>query len=971
MAEEPFALSTVAARSDDESDYEAICATVMESVRGRWFLEEHARRNRQADTALVLAAIDRLEHLIAGHRAGQGSLAFRAELLEMAKAISEARGQAAAPDRGDTEGHREPSKEYSGTRELIFATAERIHDVAWIMHERGIDPSTCHEIETLASSILTASSLQSPPEQADPRVEKLKGVLQQLEQRIHAMLDACSQRPVPTADASGENRAHDDTSPSEAGSDVEPAWETVPTTNSGVVIEEIAEPTVADAGASGAAVELTLSVAFGLGTELGHADAEWAEAPSRFDEHATTQSPAELELEPLLPQAQEKHPGPATTLEIPALTVLQPLYQSPGMPEPAELPHPDALSPAMQVSASSAPAAEMGLEEIELAPLPMSMPDSAKETADLEDELEFDPLAVKLPPCAASPQVMDVDESGNPCVEEEAELSSARGEERESMLGEEGSYAADSDSQCQDASFDLALMEKDIEELAPDEDNENTVATSSSVSLSSEGSKVSPRQPTPQIETPTPEGMSPPIMCDNPGPILGEAPADESTVMAVQAAPSLEDVAIRIEEGEPIDTLGEPPILSIETRVERLPDDIARLELTPEDLFSQRAPAAWDESTIPANEKADYMASVVEGWAAEQSLQSGAGTPIMADSIDAQGTDGEPIVPVEERPATAALSSMTENETLVLVPDENIPAPVQAPFTELSAQPSDQMLLHEEAEISHVEQKECESTDIVAETVSDAPDAQTTTEQDAAARSGETRPEAGNETHPAGATDLPFAGSEQTIYVPALPRIASESEHTGACAAALDPPPAPSQPDSTDIAHDDVLSGAWEDAVQPGAEATHQARLASTKPASEPNKDRSAAEVGSGLPLLATEVMESGTVSGDTLFDPIQEIEQELFAPAPFEPANVQTNERPARLIEELLPRPTLTEMLPTPSIGSAPTETAPPAAPAMGPVLQTPPVVQARRSMPRPSPADPLATLRAMTDEERIALFS
>jgi hypothetical protein len=96
MADEPFALSTVAPRSGDEGDYEAICATVMESARGRWFLEEYARRNRQADTALVLAAINRLENLIQLKRAAQGSRAFRSVLLQMASAISEARGQTVA-----------------------------------------------------------------------------------------------------------------------------------------------------------------------------------------------------------------------------------------------------------------------------------------------------------------------------------------------------------------------------------------------------------------------------------------------------------------------------------------------------------------------------------------------------------------------------------------------------------------------------------------------------------------------------------------------------------------------------------------------------------------------------------------------------------------------------------------------------------------------------------------------------------
>jgi hypothetical protein len=39
------------------SDYDAIESAIMESSRGRWFLSEYARRNRHADTNLLLSAI--------------------------------------------------------------------------------------------------------------------------------------------------------------------------------------------------------------------------------------------------------------------------------------------------------------------------------------------------------------------------------------------------------------------------------------------------------------------------------------------------------------------------------------------------------------------------------------------------------------------------------------------------------------------------------------------------------------------------------------------------------------------------------------------------------------------------------------------------------------------------------------------------------------------------------------------------
>lgn len=44
--------------SDD--DYDAIESAIMETARGRWFLFEYARRHRQADTLMVMSAINTL-----------------------------------------------------------------------------------------------------------------------------------------------------------------------------------------------------------------------------------------------------------------------------------------------------------------------------------------------------------------------------------------------------------------------------------------------------------------------------------------------------------------------------------------------------------------------------------------------------------------------------------------------------------------------------------------------------------------------------------------------------------------------------------------------------------------------------------------------------------------------------------------------------------------------------------------------
>jgi hypothetical protein len=61
MPEKPFALTQNTPAQPQAEDYDAIHSAVMETSRGNWFLTEFARRNRNADTALVLAAIKRIE----------------------------------------------------------------------------------------------------------------------------------------------------------------------------------------------------------------------------------------------------------------------------------------------------------------------------------------------------------------------------------------------------------------------------------------------------------------------------------------------------------------------------------------------------------------------------------------------------------------------------------------------------------------------------------------------------------------------------------------------------------------------------------------------------------------------------------------------------------------------------------------------------------------------------------------------
>src|SRR5260370_28428101 len=86
MAEEAFALSPISARAalPSEEDYAAISEAFMETSRGRWFLGEYAKRNRNADTSMVLDAVARIDESLAAQR--EESLAAQREATAAAAA---------------------------------------------------------------------------------------------------------------------------------------------------------------------------------------------------------------------------------------------------------------------------------------------------------------------------------------------------------------------------------------------------------------------------------------------------------------------------------------------------------------------------------------------------------------------------------------------------------------------------------------------------------------------------------------------------------------------------------------------------------------------------------------------------------------------------------------------------------------------------------------------------------------------
>jgi hypothetical protein len=190
MADGSLALSTMPPALPADADYDALCEALMASSRGRWFLEEYAKRNRNADTGLVLDAIARVEAVVRSEQAHQASQGVRIELLEMARTIAQTRADVA-----EAKPERTASPSATSGPD-VFAAAGRLQEVAWTMRERGLDMAMCDQISDLSTAILSASSLRANPN--DGRAQKLAEVLSSLEQRIDAMLRAAAAEPPPS-----------------------------------------------------------------------------------------------------------------------------------------------------------------------------------------------------------------------------------------------------------------------------------------------------------------------------------------------------------------------------------------------------------------------------------------------------------------------------------------------------------------------------------------------------------------------------------------------------------------------------------------------------------------------------------------------------------------------------------------------------------------------------------------------------
>ena len=173
MADEAFALSPISARATlpGEEDYAAIAEAFMETSRGRWFLTEYAKRNRNADTRMVLDAVARIEQSLTAQREEtlereaslqreEGLSAQQAaEAVAAAAAAQERLTEALAAIRSSVEAAEESAVEALDSLALeqrlapVRKGARVLREIAWRLREIGNDGRICDLIDSQVTVI--------------------------------------------------------------------------------------------------------------------------------------------------------------------------------------------------------------------------------------------------------------------------------------------------------------------------------------------------------------------------------------------------------------------------------------------------------------------------------------------------------------------------------------------------------------------------------------------------------------------------------------------------------------------------------------------------------------------------------------------------------------------------------------------------------------------------------------------------
>ena len=179
-------------------DFQTLEGAVCETPRGRWFLDEYARRLRSMESDRMFQSLEKLSSLITEKGATSYFDVLRRELESMAAGIAQTRREIVAikPQQGELPGN---DRIVAATEELdfvvrstenataeILTAAERLQALSGELKEKGGDKTLCDEIETHATNLMVACSFQDLTGQ---RMTKVVNALRYIEQRVNSMIE--------------------------------------------------------------------------------------------------------------------------------------------------------------------------------------------------------------------------------------------------------------------------------------------------------------------------------------------------------------------------------------------------------------------------------------------------------------------------------------------------------------------------------------------------------------------------------------------------------------------------------------------------------------------------------------------------------------------------------------------------------------------------------------------------------------
>ena len=194
MADDAFALSPISARAarPGEADYEAIRDAFMETRRGRWFLGEYAKRNRNADTRLVLDQVARVERML-DTLPQPTSDARLAEILATIRSVVDQAAEVA--------GSAAIGLEIDERLVPIRKGARILKEISWRWREIGTESRICDSIDAQVDAIQDSCRQLA---KLDTRTA-LAAAFELMRTRIDALAEENGVAPLtPSADAAAD-----------------------------------------------------------------------------------------------------------------------------------------------------------------------------------------------------------------------------------------------------------------------------------------------------------------------------------------------------------------------------------------------------------------------------------------------------------------------------------------------------------------------------------------------------------------------------------------------------------------------------------------------------------------------------------------------------------------------------------------------------------------------------------------------